>query len=71
MSSETLLEVRNVTQMYGSGERRFTAIEKINLTLREGEFVTLVGPIRMWQKHALEDHHRFEQTRIRCGVVSR
>jgi NitT/TauT family transport system ATP-binding protein len=44
MSSETLLEVRNVTQMYGSGERRFTAIEKINLTLREGEFVTLVGP---------------------------
>src|ERR1700690_1168836 len=44
MPSETLLEVRNVTQMYGSGERRFTAIEKINLTLREGEFVTLVGP---------------------------
>ncbi len=44
MAAETLLEVRNVTQMYGSGERRFTAIEKINLVLREGEFVTLVGP---------------------------
>ena len=44
MAGEVLLEVRNVTQMFGSGERRFTAIEKINLTLREGEFVTLVGP---------------------------
>ena len=39
-----LLEVRGVNQMYGSGERRFTAVQNINLTIREGEFVTLVGP---------------------------
>ena len=40
----TLLEVRSVNQMYGSGERRFTAVQNINLTMREGEFVALVGP---------------------------
>ncbi|MCZ2126717.1 MAG: nitrate/sulfonate/bicarbonate ABC transporter ATP-binding protein [Anaerolineales bacterium] len=40
----TLLEVRGVHQIYGTGERRFTAVQDINLTLKEGEFVALVGP---------------------------
>src|SRR5512138_262465 len=40
----TLLEVRSVNQMYGSGERRFTAVQNINLSVKEGEFVALVGP---------------------------
>ncbi len=40
----TLLEVRSVNQMYGSGERRFTAVQNINFSMREGEFVALVGP---------------------------
>ena len=44
MSASTLLEVRSVNQMYGSGERRFTAVQNINLSLKEGEFVALVGP---------------------------
>lgn len=41
---ETLLELRDITQQFGVGDRRFTAIERINLTLREGEFVALLGP---------------------------
>ncbi len=44
MVTPTLLEVRSVNQMYGSGERRFTAVQNINLSMREGEFVALVGP---------------------------
>ena len=40
----TLLEVRSVNQMYGIGERRFTAVQNINLSMKEGEFVALVGP---------------------------
>jgi NitT/TauT family transport system ATP-binding protein len=44
MPGPVLLEVRNVTQMYGSGERRFTAVQSVTLTLKEGEFVALVGP---------------------------
>ena len=43
-TSSTLLEVRSVSQMYGSGERRFTAVQSVNLSMREGEFVALVGP---------------------------
>ena len=44
MVTPTLLEVRSVNQMYGSGERRFTAVQNINLSMKEGEFVALVGP---------------------------
>ncbi len=39
-----LVELKNVVQRYGRGEKRFTAIEHINLTIREGEFVALLGP---------------------------
>lgn len=39
-----LLELRHVSQTYRSGERRFTALQDVNLTLSEGEFVTLLGP---------------------------
>ena len=39
-----LLELRNVSQMYGSGQMRFTAIQDVNLALHEDEFVTLLGP---------------------------
>jgi len=39
-----LLELKQVTQKYGRGERRFTAVENVNLTIDEGEFVALLGP---------------------------
>jgi len=44
MAASPLLEVRSVNQMYGSGERRFTAVQNVNLSMKEGEFVALVGP---------------------------
>ena len=44
MAASNLLEVRSVNQMYGSGERRFTAVQNFNLSMNEGEFVALVGP---------------------------
>ncbi|MGQ9490526.1 MAG: ABC transporter ATP-binding protein [Anaerolineae bacterium] len=42
--SPNLLELQQVSQAYGRGERRFIAIEKVNLTLKPGEFVALLGP---------------------------
>lgn len=45
MSNDSvLLELQNVSQLYGSGEKRFVAVDKVNLTVREGEFVALLGP---------------------------
>ena len=39
-----LLQLSSVEQRYHSGQRTFTAVENINLTLAEGEFVALLGP---------------------------
>ncbi len=39
-----LLELQGITQKYGRGERRFTAVGNVNLTVDEGEFVALLGP---------------------------
>jgi NitT/TauT family transport system ATP-binding protein len=42
--SQTLLELRKISQVYGAGRRQFTAVQEVNLTLVEGEFVALLGP---------------------------
>lgn len=42
--NETLLQLEHIYQVYGSGARRFTAVEEVNLTLSAGEFVALLGP---------------------------
>ncbi|MCS7285794.1 MAG: nitrate/sulfonate/bicarbonate ABC transporter ATP-binding protein [Anaerolineae bacterium] len=43
-ASDYLLEVRHVSQIYHSGSRQFVALQDINLTLSEGEFLCLLGP---------------------------
>jgi NitT/TauT family transport system ATP-binding protein len=40
----SLLKLQHVQQIYTSGQRRFTAVQDINLTVFEGEFVALLGP---------------------------
>lgn len=44
LQQNVLVELKNIHQMYGSGERRFTAVKDVNLTIKEGEFVALLGP---------------------------
>lgn len=42
--AEHLLELRNVHQVYRSGSREFLALQDVNLTLDEKEFLVLLGP---------------------------
>ena len=41
---DTLVEVRDVSKVFGREPRRFVALEGVNLTIREGDFVGLLGP---------------------------
>jgi NitT/TauT family transport system ATP-binding protein len=43
-SAPILLELQAISQRYTSGQRQFTAVDTVNLTLYEGEFVAMVGP---------------------------
>ena len=42
--NDPILDLRHISQIYGSGGRHFTAVQDVNLTLGEGEFVALLGP---------------------------
>lgn len=44
MQNDTLVQVEHVSQVYRSGERRFYAVQDVNLNIKEGEFVFLLGP---------------------------
>jgi len=38
-----MLEVQNVTKIFGKGENEFTAINNVSITLRKGETIAIVG----------------------------
>ena len=40
----SLIEVKNLSKVYGSGEAEVTALKNINLNIEQGEFVAIVGP---------------------------
>jgi NitT/TauT family transport system ATP-binding protein len=42
--SAELLELRSAYKTYGSGERKFTALQDINLQIKTSEFVAILGP---------------------------
>lgn len=43
-TNKPLLKLRHIHQIYTSGSRRFTAVQDVNLTVYEGEFIALLGP---------------------------
>ena len=44
MSDQPLIELRDVTKIYGTGEARVAALAGINLSVHDGEFVAVMGP---------------------------
>ena len=39
-----MLDIRDLTKQFGKGDSAVTALHKVNLTIAEGEFFTLLGP---------------------------
>ncbi len=42
--NEHLIEVQNLTKIYGLGEVAVRALDRVNLVIDEGEFVAIMGP---------------------------
>jgi putative ABC transport system ATP-binding protein len=42
--AQALIDLRDVTKIYGSGEAEVAALAGINLAVRDGEFVAVMGP---------------------------
>lgn len=43
MAAEPLLELKNVCKSYGDGHQKTSVLKNINLEIREGEFIAIVG----------------------------
>ena len=39
-----MIEIRNITKVFGAGEHAVTALQEINVNIAENEFFTLLGP---------------------------
>jgi putative ABC transport system ATP-binding protein len=39
-----MIEVKNITKTYGSGENAFQALKGVDFTVKDGEFVAIMGP---------------------------
>jgi putative ABC transport system ATP-binding protein len=44
MSEDALIELRGLTKTYGTGDAAFTALCGVDLVIRRGEFVAVMGP---------------------------
>ena len=43
-AAPTLLELQGVTKTYGSGQAAFQSLRGVDMTIREGDFVAVMGP---------------------------
>ena len=39
-----MIELKNITKVYGVAEASSTVLSNINITINEGEFVAIMGP---------------------------
>lgn len=44
MTTETLIKLRGLTKIYGSGDASFHALRGVDLDIRRGEFLAVMGP---------------------------
>ncbi len=44
MTTTPVVQLHNVTKIYGSGETRVTALDKVSIDFYQGEFTAIVGP---------------------------
>lgn len=44
MTAETLIELRGLAKTYGTGDAAFMALRGVDLVIRRGEFVAVMGP---------------------------
>ena len=39
-----MIEIKNITKTYGSGDTAFQALKGVTFTIKDGEFVAIMGP---------------------------
>ena len=69
--TDNLLDLQSVTKAYRLETKEFLDVKDINLQIKHGEFVCLLGPVPMRQVHTAANDRGIEQRRFRRGFLSR
>ena len=57
---EEILELKHIYYSYHTMDGETPALTDISFSMKEGEFVAVVGPLRLWQIHiAFSDRRTF------------
>ena len=66
-----VVEAAGIGKVFGTGDGAVTALESVDLTIRQGEFVSLIGPSGLRQVHAAPAHRRPDPADQRDAVDQR
>ncbi len=44
-----ILEVQNINKIYQAPNGEIEALKNINFDVKEGEYISIIGPSRMWK----------------------
>ena len=62
---EKILDVKNITKKYQTKEGEILAIQNVSLRVAKGEFVSIIGPSRMWKINSSFYNSRTRRKNIR------
>ena len=46
---EKILEVKNICKTYQAQNGEIEALKDINFSVKQGEYISIIGPSRMWK----------------------
>lgn len=68
---KNILELKNIGKKYQAKNGEIEALKNVNLKVQEGEFVSIIGPSRMWKIYIIVYYSRFRKANIRRSAKKR
>lgn len=65
---QKILEVKNIIKKYQNKEGEIIALKDINFEIQKGEFVSIIGPSRMWEINTIINYSRIRRENYRRNI---
>ena len=65
---KNVLEVKNICKTYQAQNGEIEALKNINFDVKEGEYISIIGPSRMWKINIIIYNIRIRKQNIRRNI---
>ena len=62
---KNVLEVKNICKTYQAKNGEIEALRNISFSVKEGEYISIIGPSRMWEINIIINNIRIRKQNIR------